>query len=164
MGADQTIAEFQASFAVTGCIADAVRGRGRLIAAVDGGDRVVQAVWRSTIQKTLKRDSARYADVALVEVRPGKAPPADRIASIDRVLLVGVASEILSDRKRASGLLRALGEMTKTGGFLGVVDLCGARSVDVKALVAVAGEAGWEPADEMTTDTDGLLLLKFRKR
>ena len=159
---DQTIAEYQASFTVTGCVADAVRERGHFIAAVDGGDRIAYVARRLAVQKLLKRDAARFRDAALVEVKPGKAPLAERINSIDRLLIVGQASDMLLDRKRASGLLRALGEMTKAGGLLGVVDVPDG-GVDVAVFTAVAREAGWEAVGETTTGPDGLLLLKFRR-
>jgi hypothetical protein len=161
--ADQAIAEFQPSFVLSDCIADAVRGRGRFVAVVDAGNRVEQAVGRAMVQKRIKRDVARYGDVALIQIKPGKALPAEQQGNVDRVLIVGTASDLLADRKRGLGLLRGLSEMAKTGGLFGVVDVPDKRGVDVENFVLLAREAGWEAAGQTSTGPDGLLLLKFRK-
>lgn len=159
----QTVAEFQPDFVITPCLAEAVRERGKLLAVVDGGDRVVQVVRRVAVQKAVKRDAARYGKVAVVALRPGKAVPAEHSGRVDRVLIAGGASELLADRKRATALLRALGEMTAPAGLLGIIDVPDRGGVDVGKLASVAREAGWSPAGQTSTGPAGLLLLKFRK-
>ncbi|HLL30073.1 MAG TPA: hypothetical protein VK403_03655 [Allosphingosinicella sp.] len=160
---DQTVAEYQPDFVLTPCIADAVRDRGRLIAVVEGGDRVVQVVRRVAVQKTLKRGGTRYGKVAVLTLKPGKAVPAEHAGSADRVLISGGAGDLLGDRKRATGLLRALGELTAPAGLLGIIDVPDAGGVDVGKLSSIAREAGWSPAGQTSTGRAGLLLLKFRK-
>jgi hypothetical protein len=159
----QTVAEYQPDFVVTPCIADSVRGRGRLIAVVDGGDRVVQVVLRVAVQKKLKREGARYGMVPVIALKPGKAVPPEHSGRVDRVLISGGAGALLEDRKRGAGLLRPLGELTAPTGLLGIIDVPDSGGVDVEKLSSLAREAGWRPAGQTSTGRAGLLLLKFRK-
>jgi hypothetical protein len=160
---DQTVAEYQPDFVLTPCIAEAVRGRGRLIAVVDGGDRVVQVVRRVAVQKAIKRDGARYGTVPVVAIKPGKPAPAEHVGKADRVLISGGGEELLADRKRGAGMLRALGELTAPAGLLCIVSVPDRGGVDVEKLTALAREAGWAAAGRTSTGSAGLLLLKFRK-
>lgn len=159
----QTIAEYQPDFVLTGCLADAVRGRGKFVAVVEGGDRIVQVVRRVAVQKALKRGAARYSDVPLVVLKPGKALPAQLAGSVDRMLISGSASDLIADPKRGSGLLRGLGALAGPSGLLGIVDVPDKGGIDVAKLSAIARTAGWEPAGQADTGPAGLLLLKFRK-
>jgi hypothetical protein len=163
LGAGQTIAEYQPAFILTGCLAEAVRGRGRLLAVVEGGDRIVQVSRRITVQKFLKRDPARFSAVALVAIKPGKAVPAEHEGKVDRVVIAGAAADLVADPKRGAGLLRALNQLAGPGALLGIVDVPDKGGVDVARLSAIAREAGWEPAGQTSTSAAGLLLLRFRK-
>lgn len=160
---EQAIAEYQPDFVVTGCLADAVRGRGRFVAIVEGGDRIVQVSRRLVVQKRLKRDPGRYSGVPLVMLKPGKAAPPEHSGRLDRVLISGSAGDLLADPKRGGALLRGLGEMTRAGGLLGIVDVPDKGGVDSAKLSALARAAGWEPAGQTSDAAAGLLLLKFRK-
>jgi hypothetical protein len=159
----QIIVEFQPDFALTACLADALRGRGGLLVAVDGGDGVEQVVRRVQVQKAMKRDAARYAAAALVALKPGKAVPAEHALRADRVLLAGGAADLMRDPKRAVGLLRALGGLARPNGLLGIVDVPGADPARVERLIALVGEGGWRLVARTSTGSDGVLLLKFRK-
>ena len=161
--ADQTIAEYQPDFVLTDCIADTVAGHGRLVAVVDGGDGVVQVSRRIVTQKAMKRDAARYGNVPLLALKPGKAVPAERAGSVDRILMFGAAPELVRNSKRGAGLLRALRELAGPDGQLGIVDAPDADGVDIAKLASIAREAGWEPAGQTITGPAGLLLLKYRK-
>jgi len=161
---DQRVAEFEPGFALTPCLADALRGRGKLLLAVDGGDRVAQVVRRVAVQKTLKKDPARYADVPLLLLKPGKPVPPEQAASLDRVVIAGGGDALLDDPGRARGLLRSLADLAKPAALLGIVDVPETDRARVEKLAALLREAGWEPAGEMKTDAAGLLLLKYRKR
>lgn len=163
LAADQAIAEYQPNFVLTGCLADAVRGHGRLLVVVEGGDRIAQVVLRTAVLKALKRDAARYQDVATIVVKPGQAVPAERAASLDRIVITGEAPGLLADPKHGAAILRALRELSKPTGLLGIVDVPDRGGVDVGKLTSLAREAGWEPAGETGTPAPGLLLLKFRR-
>ena len=160
---DQTIAEYQPDFVLTDCIADSTAGRGRLIAVVDGGDRIEQVSRRIVTQKAMKRDAARYGSVKLLALKPGKAVPAEHAGSVDRILMFGAAPDLLANSKRGAGLLRALAELSEPAGLLGIVDVPDAGGVDIAKFSAMARQAGWEPAGQTVTGPKGLLLLKFRK-
>ncbi|HEX8379564.1 MAG TPA: hypothetical protein VF619_03320 [Allosphingosinicella sp.] len=159
---NQTIAEYQPDFVLTGCLAEAVRGRGRFLAVVEGGDRIVQVVRRAETQNAMKRAPALYSGAGLVAIKPGKPAPAEHSGKADRILITGSAKEMVADPKRGAGLLRTLLEMTAPSGLLGIVDVPGKGGVDEAKLAAIAAAAGWQPAGRTVTG-GGLMLLKFRR-
>lgn len=159
----QAIAEYQPNFVVTGCFADAVRGRGKFVAIVEAGNRIVQVARRLAVQKALKRDPVRYSGVPLVVLKPGKEVPAEHKARLDRILISGSAPDLLADPKRGAALLRGLADMTGPSGLLGIVDVPDKGGLDSSKFSAMARTAGWEPAGQTITDESGLLLLKYRK-
>jgi hypothetical protein len=160
LGAGQTIAEYQPDFVLTPCLAEAVRGRGRFIAVVEGGDRVEQVVRRVAVQKAMKREPGRYPGAPLVAIKAGKAVPAEHSGKVDRVLIAGSAADLLARPKRGIALLQALRELTGPAGLLGIVDVPDKGGIDVVKFTEIAKAAGWQPAGENSTAAG--LLLKFR--
>ena len=142
--------------------AEAVRGRGRFVAVVEGGHRIVQAVRRAETQKAMKRAPALYSGATLIAIKPGKPAPAEHSGKADRILITGSATDLVVDPKRGAALLRTLREMTAPSGLLGIVDVPSERERDAAELSAIAAAAGWQPAGRTVT-ASGLLLLKFRK-
>lgn len=158
---DQTIAEYQPDFTLTGCLAEAVRGRGRFLALVEAGNSIVQVSRRLTVQKWMKRAGERYSGVPLIAIKARKPAPAEHAGSADRILILGSAADLVADGDRGEAMLRLLRDLTRTTGLLGIVDVPDKGGVDVAKLEEAARAAGWTPAGRSTT-ADGLLLLKFR--
>lgn len=159
--ANYSIAEFSPNFVITDCLADIVSTAGAFTVLVDGGNRIPQVAERITIQKKMKLDPSRYGNATLVELDPKKAPSGSAVGTLDRILIVDEASDMLRNAKRASGMLRAMAVLAKSAGILGVVGLPDDPSID--DLLTAARSAGWELMDRKNTSSDGLLLLKFRR-